>query len=103
MRVCECGRWVEEDCPWCSLPKEARVVVSDVVAELVRAQQKHAPKHSAHEGYAVILEELNELWTEVKAQHPDREKMRKEALQVAAMGLRFVVDLAALAGKEDKS
>jgi hypothetical protein len=99
LRVCECGRWVKESCPWCSLPTEARRIVSDVVAELARAQEKHAPMHSAHEGYAVILEELDELWDEVKAQKPERERMRKEALQVAAMGLRFVIDVCALAGK----
>ena len=70
------------------------------VAEALRfAQSKHKPMNSPHEGYAVILEELDELWDEVKAQKPDRERMRKEALQVAAMGLRFVVDLCALARK----
>lgn len=61
--------------------------------ELRRAQEKHGPMHGAHEGYAVILEELDELWDEVKAQKPDVAKMRKEALQVAAMALRFIHDV----------
>jgi hypothetical protein len=46
-----------------------------------------------HEGYAVILEELDELWAEIKRQAPDRARMKKEAIHVAAMGARFVLDL----------
>lgn len=61
--------------------------------ELRRAMEKHGPMNSAHEGYAVILEELDELWDEIKLQKPDREKLRKEALQVAAMALRFIYDV----------
>jgi hypothetical protein len=47
-----------------------------------------------HEGFAIILEELDELKAEVFKQHGERtkEKMRNEALQVAAMALRFMVD-----------
>lgn len=48
---------------------------------------------SPHEGYAVILEELDELWDEVCAQSCDLAKARKEAAQVAAMGIRFLMDL----------
>lgn len=61
---------------------------AEAVVELRRAMAKHAPMHSLHEGYAVILEELDE-W------QPGSEttKARKEALQVAAMALRFVHDL----------
>ena len=66
---------------------------NEAAGELVRACVKHKPMHGAHEGYAVILEELDELWDEVKAQTPDKTKMRKEALQVAAMALRFVWDI----------
>lgn len=67
----------------------------EVVEELRRAIAKHKRFNSAHEGYAVILEELDELWDEVRAWQPgqDFSKMRKEALQVAAMGLRFLYDL----------
>lgn len=66
---------------------------AEMIDELARARFKHRDMASAHEGYAVILEELDELWDEIKAQTPDRSKMRKEALQVAAMALRFVEDV----------
>jgi hypothetical protein len=64
--------------------------------ELSQARKKFPPFHSAHEGYAVILEELDELWTEIRSNQaiPGRnDRMRKEAIQVAAMALRFLVDL----------
>jgi NTP pyrophosphatase (non-canonical NTP hydrolase) len=53
------------------------------------------PYNSPHEGYAVILEELDELFDEVKIkrEHRDPGKMRAEACQVAACALRFMVDL----------
>ena len=67
--------------------------INGVTLELSRAVQKHGSMHGPHEGYAVILEELDELWDEVKAQHPDRERLRAEACQVAATAVRFMVDV----------
>ena len=68
----------------------------EIEEELRKAMGKFPPFHSGHEGYAVIKEELDELWEEVKKKQstPGRaEAMYKEALQVAAMALRFMVDL----------
>ena len=74
---------------------KVEIVLSAVRTELEKAVKKHASMHSFHEGYAVILEELDELkeqvWKQTEAR--DLKEMRKEALQVAAMALRFVVDL----------
>lgn len=67
--------------------------VALVTEELVKATTKHSPMNSPHEGYAVIQEEVDELWEEIKKQHPDAHAMTKEAIQVAAMGMRFLVDL----------
>jgi len=64
--------------------------------ELDRARQKFPPFNSGHEGYAVILEELDELWTEIRSNQATagrNERMAKEAIQVAAMALRFLVDM----------
>lgn len=65
--------------------------IANVMAELEVAQGSFHPMASPHEGYAVILEELDELWVEVKAD--DRARMREEAIQVAAMAIRFLVDV----------
>ena len=70
-------------------------VFIEVRDELRRARLHHAKLHSAHEGYSVILEEVDELWEEVK-QHRTLEHlaaMRKEAIQVAAMAIAFVVEV----------
>lgn len=72
----------------------ADTLVIEVLAELVKARAAHIPMTSIHEGYAVILEELDELWDEIKVKHPDGIRIRKEAVQVAAMALRFLIEVA---------
>jgi hypothetical protein len=66
-----------------------------VYQEFMRARQLHKQFNSPHEGYAVILEEFDELWAEIKKGGDLRsaEIMRKEAVQVAAMAVRFIYDL----------
>ncbi len=66
-----------------------------VLHEVLRAKAKFLPFNSAHEGYAVLLEEVDELWDEVKKNQRVRDKahMRKEAIQCAAMAVRFVLDV----------
>ena len=68
-----------------------------VLDELQRATSKFGSFKSSHEGYAVLLEEVDELWEQVKrnpAKHTTRDaEMRKEAVQVAAMAMRFLVDI----------
>jgi hypothetical protein len=61
--------------------------------ELSIACVRFGPMASAHEGYAVILEELEELWQHVKANTARTQEARDEAVQVAAMALRFVLDV----------
>jgi hypothetical protein len=71
-------------------------VVAEVLREYRRARVKHAPMRGPHEGYAVLLEELDELWDEVRRWQPDaqgRAAMRKEAVQIAAMALAFIVEV----------
>lgn len=64
-----------------------------VAGELVRARDLHAAISSAHEGYSVILEELDEFWQEVKRKHSDPELMWDELVQVAAMAARTAEDV----------
>jgi hypothetical protein len=68
-------------------------VLNDVREEILRARAKHAPMHSAHEGASVIREEFEELWDHVRADTGTTPAARKEAIQVATMALRYVLDL----------
>jgi len=91
--------------------REYRVVIdqamemrnADIVAETKRAMSLHPSINTAHEGYAVILEELEEFWGQVKinpnklssTQRAERlDKMREELTHTAAMCLRTILDLA---------
>lgn len=64
-----------------------------VADELSKALARFASFNSAHEGKAVIEEELDELWEHVKANTGVTDEARTEAIQVAAMALRYVIDL----------
>ncbi len=69
--------------------------IMELRKEYERATENHKPMNSAHEGYAVILEELDELKAEVFKKQGTRshDKMRHEAIQVAAMAIRFIFDV----------
>jgi len=66
-------------------------VFNGVAEQLEAAMQNRQPIQSAHEGYAVIKEELDELWDAVKKD--DLESAELEARHVAAMAIRFLLDL----------
>ena len=77
------------------MPKVYSRVLSDAGTELGKALKKYPKHHSPHESYAVILEEVRELEREVFKRQKKRslQKMRKEACQIAAMALRFMMDV----------
>jgi hypothetical protein len=76
--------------------------IQSVDREVRSAMKLHPPMNSHHEAYAVIKEEFEEYWEEVKV-NPNKlklgeqlariEHMRKELIQVAAMAIRTIADL----------
>ncbi|HYE35487.1 HU family DNA-binding protein [Methylocaldum sp.] len=62
-----------------------------VRTELQKSIATFPELHSLHEGYALIQEELDDLWDEVKVD--DETSAVDEALQVAAVAVRFAVEL----------
>lgn len=62
--------------------------------ELHRANSTFPSFHSPHEGYAVIKEELDELWDEIKSIKIGKsDAMKEEIIQVGAMALKFFLDI----------
>lgn len=77
------------------IDKAVGAILFAVGDETVRAMQMWEPMRSPHEGYAIILEELDELkahvWTNQTRR--DIDAMAREAIQVAAMAVRFIHDV----------
>lgn len=64
-------------------------LVRRVGEELTRAYLKHGREQwGRHEFYAILLEEVEELWAAIKADEP-MERVEAELVQVAAMCFRF--------------
>lgn len=74
---------------------ELAKVVNEACEEVSKAMENWPPFNSAHEGYGVLAEEFDELWEHVKTNQKRRDllEMRKEAVQVAAMALRFAAEV----------
>jgi hypothetical protein len=70
-------------------------ILDEVESEFVSASNKFGPFNSEHEGYAVLLEEMDELWEQIrlKPELRDKFKMKKECIQICAMAIRFIHDL----------
>lgn len=71
-------------------------ILDEIISEIKFARKCYLPFHSPHEGYGVLLEEVEELWDCIKKSKSSRanSKMRRECIQIAAMAIRFIEDLA---------
>ena len=70
-------------------------IVATVLKEFQQASSNNSQFASAHEGFAILWEEVDELWDEVKKNSKTRDiqLMDGEAKQVAAMAIRFMYDI----------
>ena len=76
-------------------------LLDEVGKELTHARARFHSFNSPHEGWAVVKEELDELWDDVKANEGHGSHAYKEAIQVAAMALRYAYDLSGVAQVHD--
>ena len=72
-------------------------IIAKLKDELHDASDNNPNFASYHEGFAVLYEEVDELWDEVKKSKRERSKNKTELLhesvQVGAMIIRFIHDL----------
>ena len=67
-----------------------QLFLTEVKSALSHAYKKHGTAYwSRHEFYGVLLEEVDELWAEIK-NDSSPEEVLKELLQVVGVCLRFV-------------
>jgi hypothetical protein len=67
--------------------------VSSISLEYQIARTKFPKLKSAHEGYAVILEELDELWELIKQNKGKSKEASVEVKQIAAMCLAYYLEI----------
>lgn len=68
-------------------PPSRLETMAKICSELDHAYEKHGrPQWGRHEFYAILKEEVDELWDAIKRDEP-QECVHKEAIQVAAMVL----------------
>ena len=75
------------------MTSRADSVITDFCAEIDRGVEKYGNYRSYHEAYAVILEEVDELWEELKKKGRDKDLIYAEAIQVAATAYRLAEEI----------
>jgi len=77
------------------LHRTPRGWIEVILTEYENAAHQFSPFHSAHEGFAILKEEVDELWEAVKLNQNNplrRDAIEREAIQVGAMALRILYD-----------
>ena len=67
-------------------------IAGDVLKELRTAQAIYPTHPSLEHSWAVLREECDELWDEIKQKQRNRPAIRREAVQVAAMAIRLILE-----------
>ncbi len=69
-----------------------KTYLEDIFEEHDRAVNESGMFASAHEGYAVLYDKMDDLWEEVKSGQ-NKNRMREKAVKVAATTIRFIQDV----------
>lgn len=91
--VCTCPKPNAEPLPY--YRSHMSGLFEEIEAEALMGAKRFGLFNSAHEGFAVLLEEVDELKAHVWAKQKNRNliAMKREAIQVAAMAIRFALEV----------
>ncbi len=89
VKGCVANVWEGYGCTCANFPIE--LAFEDIRVEASKAIAKFPPFNSAHEGHSVLREEVEELWEHVRANTGYSDEAYKEAVQVAAMAVRYML------------
>ena len=108
----------EVQCPSCGFIKEIdsdihnydktiqlHLTLIEVYEVAKHAYDHFGSFHSAHEGYALIREEIDELGEQIKKTDSQKniEAMRTEAIQIAALALTFASEIEKIDNNKKKN
>lgn len=72
---------------------DKKTIFADAMVKEYNAARERFPQfHSSHEGYAVLLEEVDEYWDGVKNNRGDDYAI-DELIQIAAMAMALYVEI----------
>lgn len=72
---------------------EKSTALKMVEAEVKFTEEERSSMFTPHEGWAVIKEEMDELWEEVRSGQGTTHRGVTEAVQIAAAAIRYLTDL----------
>lgn len=66
-----------------------------VKKEITKARKKHGKQNSIHEGFAILLEEVDEFWEHVRAKSHQRNyaELLKELVQIGSCAQKTAEDI----------
>jgi hypothetical protein len=72
----------------------------EINKEIERAKVHTEKFRSLHEAYAVLLEEMDEVWdiTRLKRKDRDEVELRKEFIQIASMAIKSIESMSEFVG-----
>ena len=65
-------------------------ILKDIMEKVEKINGKHPTYNSPHEAYAILLEEVDEVWDEVKIKDQNYTRMYNEVSDVACVCIRFM-------------
>ena len=77
--------------------------ITQVEEHLLRCEAIHGENYaSIHEGYAVIKEELDELWHEIKCKNPSYDKIYLESRDLAQTVIKMMITVRKLKQADER-